>query len=111
VDCWDLNPLRSCVTSRWRAIRKDLPPASTINCYFSRCQHDGTLKRVYHPLPVFCLESAVGEASPTAGSAGTYFFWTQTGSAAKVWICNSGMAKGCSPASTSGIRGVRFIGP
>jgi transposase len=67
VDCCDLNPLRSCVTSRWRAIRKDLPPVGTINCYFSRCQHDGTLKRVYHALHVFCRESAIGEASSTAG--------------------------------------------
>ena len=30
---------------QWRAIPKDLPPRSTVNYYFCRWQHDGTLDR------------------------------------------------------------------
>ena len=52
---------------QWRAIPKDLPPRSTINHYFCRWQHDGTLMRLHHALYVRCREQAGREASPTAG--------------------------------------------
>jgi transposase len=52
---------------QWRAIPKDLPPRSTINHYFCRWQHDGTLVRLHHALYVRCREQAGREASPTAG--------------------------------------------
>lgn len=52
---------------QWRAIPKDLPPRSTINHYFCRWQHDGTLARLHHALYVRCREQAEREASPTAG--------------------------------------------
>ena len=51
---------------QWRAIPKDLPPRSTVNHYFCRWQHDGTLDRLHHALYVCCREQAGGEASPTA---------------------------------------------
>ncbi len=51
---------------QWRAIPKDLPPRSTVNFYFCRWQHDGTLDRLHHALYVRCREQANGEASPTA---------------------------------------------
>ena len=51
---------------QWRAIPKDLPPRSTINFYFCRWQHDGTLDRLHHALYVRCREQAAREASPTA---------------------------------------------
>jgi len=38
---------------QWRVTPKDLPPRSTLNCYFYRWQHDGTLDRL-HPLYVLC---------------------------------------------------------
>jgi len=52
--------------SQWRAIPKDLPPRSTVNFYFCRWQHDGTLDRLHHALYVRCREQADREASPTA---------------------------------------------
>ena len=51
---------------QWRAIPKDLPPRSTVNHYFCRWQHDGTLDRLHHALYVFCRERADRAASPTA---------------------------------------------
>ena len=51
---------------QWRAIPKDLPARSTVNFYFCRWQHDGTLTRLHHTLYVQCRERAAREASPTA---------------------------------------------
>ena len=51
---------------QWRAIPKDLPPRSTVNHYFCRWDHDGTLARLHHVLYVLCREQAGREASPTA---------------------------------------------
>jgi transposase len=51
---------------QWRAIPKDLPPRSTVNHYFCRWQHDGTLPRLHHALYVRCREQANRQASPTA---------------------------------------------
>jgi len=51
---------------QWRAIPKDLPPRSTVNFYFRRWQHDGTLDRLHHAFDVRCREQADREASPTA---------------------------------------------
>ena len=50
---------------QWRAIPKDLPPRSTVNHYFCRWQHDGTLDRLHHALYVLCRDQAGREASPT----------------------------------------------
>ena len=52
---------------QWRAIPKDLPPRSTVNFYFCRWQHDGTLDRLHHALYVLCREQSDRHASPTAG--------------------------------------------
>ena len=51
---------------QWRAIPKDLPPRSTVNHYFCRWLHDGTLDRLHHALYVRCRERADRAASPTA---------------------------------------------
>ncbi len=51
---------------QWAAIPKDLPPRSTVNFYFKRWEHDGTLDRLHHALYVACREQAGREASPTA---------------------------------------------
>jgi transposase len=51
---------------QWRAIPKDLPPRSTVNHYFCRWQHDGTLNQLHHALYVRCREQAGRQASPTA---------------------------------------------
>ena len=51
---------------QWRAIPKDLPPRSTVNHYFCRWQHDGTLDQMHHALYVLCREQAGRDASPTA---------------------------------------------
>ena len=51
---------------QWRALPKDLPPRSTVNFYFCRWQHDGTLDRLHHALYVRCREQANSAASPTA---------------------------------------------
>lgn len=50
----------------WRAISRDFPPRSTVNYYFCRWQHDGTLDRLHHALYTLCREQAGREASPTA---------------------------------------------
>ncbi len=50
---------------QWRAIPKDLPPRSTVNHYFCRWQHDGTLDRLHHALYALCREQAGRDASPT----------------------------------------------
>ena len=50
---------------QWRAMPKDLPPRSTVNFYFCRWQHDGTLDRLHHALYVLCRERTDREASPT----------------------------------------------
>jgi len=51
---------------QWRAMPKDLPPRSTVNHYFCRWQHDGTLDRLHYALYVLCRELAKRDASPTA---------------------------------------------
>ena len=56
---------------QWRAIPKDLPPRSTVNHYFCRWQHDGTLARLHHALYVRCREQADRQASPTAAIIGS----------------------------------------
>jgi transposase len=45
---------------------RTLPPRSTVNFYFCRWQHDGTLDRLHHALYVRCREQADRAASPTA---------------------------------------------
>jgi transposase len=51
---------------QWRAIPKDLPPRSTVNHYFCRWEHDGTLAGLHHALYVRCREQAKRDGSPTA---------------------------------------------
>ena len=51
---------------QWAALPKDLPPRSTVNDYFCRWDHEGTLGRIHHALYVQCREKAGREASPTA---------------------------------------------
>ncbi len=51
---------------QWAALPKDLPPKSTVNDYFRRWDHDGTLDRIHHRLYVKCRQKAGREASPTA---------------------------------------------
>ena len=51
---------------QWCAMPKDLPARSTVNFYFCRWQHDGTLTRLHHALYVRCREQAEREASPSA---------------------------------------------
>lgn len=51
---------------QWRAMPKDLPARSTVNHYFCRWQHDGTLDRLHYALYVLCRERAHRDASPTA---------------------------------------------
>ena len=43
---------------QWRAMPKDLPPRSTVNHYFCRWDHDGTLGRLHNALYVRCREQA-----------------------------------------------------
>src|SRR3978361_797642 len=50
---------------QWAQLPKDLPPRSTVNDYFKRWEHDGTLTRIHHGLYVKCREMADREASPT----------------------------------------------
>jgi transposase len=45
---------------------KDVPPRSTVDDYFRRWDHDGTLERIHHALFVQGREQAGREASPTA---------------------------------------------
>jgi len=40
------------------SLPKDLPPRSTVNDYFRRWDHDGTLGRIHHALYVKCREKA-----------------------------------------------------
>ena len=51
---------------QWAALPRDLPPRSTVNDYFRRWDHDGTLDRIHHALYVRCREQAGREASPSA---------------------------------------------
>lgn len=51
---------------QWAALPKDLPPRSTVNDYFCRWSHDGTLDRIHHALYVRCREKAGRNDSPTA---------------------------------------------
>lgn len=51
---------------QWAALPKDLPPRSTVNGYFCRWSHDGTLDRIHHALYVRCREAADRNSSPTA---------------------------------------------
>src|SRR6201987_5989226 len=52
---------------QWAALPKDLPPRSTVNDYFKRWEHDGTLARIHHALYVKCREMAERQGSPTVG--------------------------------------------
>src|ERR1700761_7681263 len=52
---------------QWAQLPKDLPPRSTVNGYFKRWEHDGTLTRIHHALYVKCREMAERQASPTVG--------------------------------------------
>src|SRR4051794_23577297 len=60
----DVYPERGC---QWAQLPKDLPPRSTVNDYFKRWEHDGTLRRIHHALYVKCREMADRQASPTVG--------------------------------------------
>jgi transposase len=51
---------------QWASLPKDLPPRSTVNDYFCRWNHDGTLDRIHHALYVQCRQMAGLETSPTA---------------------------------------------
>jgi transposase len=51
---------------QWRAIRKDLPPRSTVFAYLDLWIYDGTLDRMHHALYEACREQVDREASPTA---------------------------------------------
>jgi len=51
---------------QWAALPRDLPARSTVNDYFRRWDHDGTLDRIHYALYVQCRELAGREASPTA---------------------------------------------
>jgi transposase len=51
---------------QWASLPKDLPPRSTVNGYFCRWNHDGTLDRIHHALYVRCREMAGRNGSPTA---------------------------------------------
>jgi len=51
---------------QWAALPKDLPPRSTVNGYFCRWNHDGTLDRIHHALYVRCRETVGRNSSPTA---------------------------------------------
>ena len=52
---------------QWAALPKNLAPRSTVNDYFLRWDHEGTLGRIHHALYVQCRELAGRDASPTAG--------------------------------------------
>ena len=43
---------------QWAALPKDLPPRSTVNNYFRRWSHDGTLEEIQHALYRRCRELA-----------------------------------------------------
>lgn len=51
---------------QWAYLPKDLPPSSTVYCYFDLWTYDGTLERLHHELYVKCREKMGREASPTA---------------------------------------------
>jgi len=50
----------------WASMPNDLPPRSTVNGYFRRWNHDGTLDRIHHALYVRCWEVVGRNSSPTA---------------------------------------------
>jgi transposase len=50
---------------QWNAVRKDLPPKSTIYDYLDLWDWDGTLERIHHALYVAVREQAGREVSPT----------------------------------------------
>src|SRR6201995_1078457 len=52
---------------QWAQLPKDLPPRSTVNDYFKRWEHDGTLARIHHALYVKCREMAERQGGPTVG--------------------------------------------
>jgi len=51
---------------QWASLPKDLPPRSTVNGYFCRWNHDGTLDHIHRALYVRCREMAGRDGSPTA---------------------------------------------
>lgn len=51
---------------QWAALPKDLPPKSTVNDYFHRWSHDGTLDRIHQALYEQCREKVGRQASPAA---------------------------------------------
>jgi len=50
---------------QWRAIIKDLAPASTVFDYLNLWSRDGTLDRVHHALDAECRQPDGRQASPT----------------------------------------------
>ena len=50
---------------QWKALPKDLPPASTVWEYLDLWDWDGTLGRIHHALYVEVREQAGRETSPT----------------------------------------------
>ena len=51
---------------QWAAPPKDLPPRSTVNDYFRRWSHDGTLEQIRHARYRRCRELAGRDDDPTA---------------------------------------------
>ena len=53
---------------QWAALPKDLPPRSTVNDYFRRRSHDGTLDQIHHALYRRCRPLAGRNDNPTAAT-------------------------------------------
>ena len=51
---------------QWASMPKDLPPRSTVNGYFCRWNHDGTLDRIHHALYLRYREMVGRNSSPAA---------------------------------------------
>lgn len=51
---------------QWASLPKDLPPRSTVNGYFCRWNHDGTLDHIHYALYVRCREMVGRNSGPTA---------------------------------------------
>lgn len=52
---------------QWRQIPREFAPFTTVQAYFYRFCHDGTLERINHALVMMARELAGREPSPTAG--------------------------------------------
>lgn len=66
---WKQTDGRDAGDRQWAALPKDLPPRSSVNDYFCRWSHDGTLNRIHHALYDRCREMAGQNDSPTVKSA------------------------------------------